>query len=176
MKMNRRNVLIGIGTVAVGSGVALGSGAFTQVEANRTVNLNVSDDDSGALLELTPLANSEIVGDENSGTGANVLRLEQTNLNDNATTTVAGGITVTNNGGQDVGFYIQDDGAWIGDGNELDFEDDSSGDSVVGTTNSVTLSANGGSVTLDVVIDLTGSKDVSNVGGDVTFIADVDQA
>lgn len=170
MKMNRRNVLIGIGTVAVGSGVALGSGAFTQVEANRTVNLNVSDDDSGALLELTPSGDSEIVGDENSGTGANVLRLEQTNLNDNATTTVTGGITVTNNGGQDAGFYVAQ-ASFLGPGNPLNFEGPSG--TVVGSSNAETITSGGSGVDIDVIIDLEGSNDVSNIGDEVTFVADV---
>ena len=49
MDMNRRNVLIGLGTAAAGSSVAFGSGAFTQVEADRSVNIEVANDQDGLL-------------------------------------------------------------------------------------------------------------------------------
>ena len=49
MKMNRRQALIGIGTLAVGSGAALGSGAFTSVEANRDVSVVTAGDADAAL-------------------------------------------------------------------------------------------------------------------------------
>jgi hypothetical protein len=41
MDMNRRNVLIGMGGLAVGGGALLGSGAFTSVSAERDVEVNV---------------------------------------------------------------------------------------------------------------------------------------
>lgn len=59
MKMNRRNMLIGIGAATAGSGAVLGSGAFTQVNADRTANFTVVGDNS-AYLDL-------------SGTGAAML-------------------------------------------------------------------------------------------------------
>lgn len=49
--MNRRNVLLGLGTAAAGSGIVFGSGAFTQVQAERSVTIGV-DEDSNALLAL----------------------------------------------------------------------------------------------------------------------------
>ena len=51
--MNRRNVLLGLGTAAAGSGIVFGSGAFTQVQAERDLTIGI-DDDSNALLELNP--------------------------------------------------------------------------------------------------------------------------
>ena len=51
MAMNRRNVLIGLGTVAAGGGAVLGTGAFSQVEAQRTVTVN-TDGDASALIGL----------------------------------------------------------------------------------------------------------------------------
>ncbi|WP_247009489.1 hypothetical protein [Halorientalis litorea] len=39
--MNRRNILAGMGALAIGGGGLLGSGAFTSVEAERTVEVNV---------------------------------------------------------------------------------------------------------------------------------------
>ena len=48
-KLNRRNVLLGLGTAAAGSGIVFGSGAFTQVEADRSVNIEVDNDPDGLL-------------------------------------------------------------------------------------------------------------------------------
>lgn len=47
--MNRRNVLTGLGGLAISGGALFGSGAFTSVEAERTVEVNViaPDDISG---------------------------------------------------------------------------------------------------------------------------------
>lgn len=50
--MKRRQLLAGLGTV-VASGVALGTGAFTSVEADRAVSVNVADEDQ-AYLALSP--------------------------------------------------------------------------------------------------------------------------
>jgi hypothetical protein len=44
MKLSRRNVLAGIGGLAVGGGALLGSGAFSSVEAQRDVEVNVVTD------------------------------------------------------------------------------------------------------------------------------------
>jgi hypothetical protein len=46
MKLNRRTALAGLGGLAVGGGVLLGSGAFSSVEAQRTVEVNVVTDTS----------------------------------------------------------------------------------------------------------------------------------
>lgn len=50
--MNRRNILTGLGAAAVGSSIVLGSGAFAQVSADRSVTIRI-DEDSEALLELS---------------------------------------------------------------------------------------------------------------------------
>ena len=49
--MKRRTVLIGLGSAAAGSAVVFGSGAFTQVSADRGVTIGI-DRDSEALLAL----------------------------------------------------------------------------------------------------------------------------
>jgi len=51
MRLNRRSVLLGLGTISATVGGAFGSGAFSSVEATRTVELNTSGD-SSALLSL----------------------------------------------------------------------------------------------------------------------------
>lgn len=53
MKMNRRNVLAGLGALGIGGGALLGSGAFTSVEAERDVEVNVvADDDISNLVDI----------------------------------------------------------------------------------------------------------------------------
>ena len=51
-KLSRRNVLLGLGTAAAGSGIVFGSGAFTQVDADRDLELGINND-SDALISLT---------------------------------------------------------------------------------------------------------------------------
>ena len=41
MRMNRRNVIVGLGTIVAGGGAALGTGAFSTATANRTLKVNV---------------------------------------------------------------------------------------------------------------------------------------
>ena len=75
--MRRRKLLVGLGTLAVGSGLAVGTGAFTSVRANRSMTVETADDAS-ALLKLTApnsLENGEYARDSNEGPG-DTLELE----------------------------------------------------------------------------------------------------
>ncbi|MYL16822.1 hypothetical protein GLW36_09220 [Halorubrum terrestre] len=72
---NRRKFLAGVGALATGSAAAVGTGAFTSVSANRTVNVALADD-SNAFVGLEP-GDSELVVQSGStlqvnldGTGA----------------------------------------------------------------------------------------------------------
>lgn len=116
MRLNRRNVLIGIGTVAVGSGAALGSGAFTQVSAQRTMSVDVAGD-ANAFLALEAVASTGAVTDT-GGTDSNELEIDLSGsfatgdgVNDNALTSIGeldsmtspsgvntAAFTITNNG------------------------------------------------------------------------------
>lgn len=96
MKSNRRSVLIGLGTLTLGGGAAFGTGAFSSVDASRTATVSVASD-STALLALSGTTSSELIN-ETDGT----LGIDQDNINLNATTRVDGGITITNNGGNEV--------------------------------------------------------------------------
>lgn len=122
MRLNRRNVLIGIGTVAVGSGAALGSGAFTQVSAERTMTVDVAGD-ANAFLALEAVASTSAVTDT-GGTDSNELEIDLSDsltgaagqgVNDNATTYIGelddtvspptiptAAFTITNNGADPV--------------------------------------------------------------------------
>lgn len=60
MRLNRRNVIFGLGTVVAGGGVAFGTGAFSQVEADRTITVDVTDDQN-AFVSITPNTNTDLV-------------------------------------------------------------------------------------------------------------------
>lgn len=47
--MKRRRLLIGLGSLCVGGGTAVGSGAFTSTRARRKVNIEVADDEDAYL-------------------------------------------------------------------------------------------------------------------------------
>lgn len=105
---NRRNVLIGLGSLVAGGGALLGTGAFTTVEADRTVNIQTTGDAS-AFLAMTP-ARSDDAFVSNATDGAIVVNLDGTDsnngnasgLNQNARTRFENLVQLANNGTQDV--------------------------------------------------------------------------
>lgn len=95
MKLNRRNVLIGLGTIAAGGGAALGTGAFSSVEADRNVSISTAGDDA-ALLGL------EITNDTLSGDADDTIEFDiESQLNLDATTTFEDALTISNNADED---------------------------------------------------------------------------
>lgn len=149
MKMNRRNALIGLGAIATGGGALFGSGAFSQVQADRTMNVSFSDD-STAELTLNP---TSTYATTTTGTnGANILQLEFTNLNDDATSTFTGVFDITNNDATGASHTVYIQNAGDVDGTKIDFQ--VGGSSIVGSANAVSV-ANGSTVSVDVVIDST---------------------
>lgn len=65
--MKRRSVLAGLGASVAGSALLFGSGAFTQVEADRNLSIGV-DEDSNALLALEPGTSvASVYADSDSG-------------------------------------------------------------------------------------------------------------
>ena len=154
MRLTRRNALIGLGTVAAGAGVIGGTGAFTSVNADREVSVSSTGDAS---------ANVQIVVNEVQGlvdSGSNTIGLSFENLNQNATTTYEGALTVTpqgSNGPYDI--------------------------TIPFSPPNVTFTVNGGSgvsggtdVDIDVTIDLTGSNSASDIPSDATVEIDVSQS
>lgn len=111
MRMNRRNVLVGLGTIVAGGGAALGTGAFSSVEADRTVSVETAGDGS-AFLQLS--GDGEYITNDNSG--ELTLNLGQVNngdgFNENAKTVVNDIVTVTNNAadGEDITVGFNDGG------------------------------------------------------------------
>jgi len=112
MAMNRRNVLIGLGAVAAGGGAALGTGAFSQVDADRTVSIATAGD-SGALLSLSldTASYSGLSDNSGSNSGTNneeTIQIDLEKINDDATTTFDDALTIENNGSNPVDISTDD--------------------------------------------------------------------
>jgi len=123
---SRRSVLIGLGGVVAGGGALIGTGAFTTVEAQRTVSVETAGDASGFLgLEAADRTDGSSTTQANaSNTDANQNEYVQETggtiqinldggddedtddagqgLNQNAITTFRNLVTITNNGTQNV--------------------------------------------------------------------------
>ena len=147
-RSSRRKVIVGLAALLGGSGAAVGSGAFTTVESQRDVSIETAGDD-GALLSLVPAGSETIVevGEDD------LLGFDIDNLNRDARTTFRPAFAVTNNGSNEVAFYVESQ-TDVGDGEILNFQENGSEDSIVGSDNSITLSSEGGSAAIDLEIDL----------------------
>jgi hypothetical protein len=104
--MQRRNLLIGMGSLAAGSAATLGTGAFTSVQAERDITISTAND-SGAYLGISP--NSGPNGQYASTSGGTVSldftstdAASDTGLNDNAKINIENVLKITNNGTQPV--------------------------------------------------------------------------
>jgi hypothetical protein len=176
MKLTRRNALIGLGSLVAGSGALVGTGAFSSVEANRTVNIG-SAGDTSALLNIesgSGASAGEITGTDSSG-NVSQFQLTADDLNGDAVTEFNKAIKITNTGAEDVGLYVDNTPSNIGSGEELDIEKGVNNTTVIGSGNSVNVFKDGGAVELDVVVDLTGSNAASNIPDEITIVADQSQ-
>jgi hypothetical protein len=112
---SRRDTLIGIAALAAGAGVVAGTGAFDTVEANRGVALSTAGDE-GALLAIDPDDDSPYIELPDGGTTTFTFVIGQEDgIVLDATTTLTDLFEVTNNGTQDVGFYMDYETATAGD-------------------------------------------------------------
>ena len=127
MRFTRRSLLAGVGALAAGAGVIGGTGAFTAVDADRSVSVSTSGDAS-ALVGLTPGADGGAYVDDPAG-GTIAINISETaaggaGVNQNAVTAIDELLTVTNNSGNPitVGFndpvaideddYAEPPGSW----------------------------------------------------------------
>jgi len=101
--INRRNVLIGLGTAVAAGGAAIGTGAFDQVEATRDVEINTAGDDS-ALIGI------DLSGDLD-GEDGDLIRFDlDADINVGAVTRFDEALSITNNRESgDVEIRIEDD-------------------------------------------------------------------
>lgn len=153
-RLSRRNTLIALGSLAGGMGVIVGSGAFTSTEAQRDVQIQTSGDAS-ALLQLTPAGTGTIVQEDGDGLLYFGVDSSGNGINRQARTTFRPAFEVTNNGGNDVTFYVEESGTDIASGGVLDFQNNADQSSLVGTGTSAGVQITpGGSQLVDLVIDL----------------------
>lgn len=112
--MERRKFITGLGALVTGSAAAMGTGAFSSVEASRSVSVNTADDAS-AYLALES-GDTDYVSDD-SGDGQLTIDLGGPTVsgdgggegfNENATTYVHSVITVKNQGNENVGVGFPD--------------------------------------------------------------------
>ena len=110
MPINKRKWVAALGLVAVMTGVVFGTGAFTQVEAERTVDVDVADD-SEAFLGIyettgnytqTTSGTSTVEITLNGSSSANGI-----GVNDNAVTTVNSVLNISNQGTQEVRISVE---------------------------------------------------------------------
>lgn len=79
--MKRRNLLLGLGTAAsVGSGV-IGTGAISQITADREFNLSIVEDQS-AYLGIKSSTRSDLVTATGPPNGIGVIQIDLTEFND----------------------------------------------------------------------------------------------
>ena len=126
--MQRRKFLVGMGSLAAGGAAAMGTGAFTTVEADRSVEVAVAGDAS-AFLKLVPARDDDNTGagyNPNAPLHENAAEYVETNngklyidlsktaaggsgANKNADTKFANLFDIINQGSQEVKVYVEDD-------------------------------------------------------------------
>jgi hypothetical protein len=151
--MKRRQVIAAIGALSGGGAVVTGTGAFTSVEANRDLSVQVADD-SNALLRMAAAGEGN---DEYITTDGGELGIDLTSNNDavdgqgvnaNATTVIADLFEIQNQGTQEIDVEVT----------PLSFVDTGSGDTLIVLVvpqtafPSVTLGV-GGTETYSLVVD-----------------------
>ena len=181
MRMNRRKVLTALGGITIGGGALFGTGAFTQVQAERTVTVN-TDGDGSALIGLAKgtTASSAVkkTGDTleinfdnvGSGSGLNLDAITKVGKIDTSTspnTVSTSAFKITNNSDISVGITfsisLNSNQSLSGSGNDylnLQTDTSSSANSDIGggnfgdlTTNTLTL-ASGATALVVIEVDL----------------------
>lgn len=168
--MKRRNVIVGLAGLTAAGAAALGSGAFANVKAKRTVSINVASD-TGALLRLKPL---EVTDSDGNPTGRSV-----TTDDGGVKFVIPGGeessasgvgvnsqyefhdlVRIENQGTQTVSVYSTYDGSAL-NGLSLIDPDRTAGNELLTQSNPAVLGT-GESITAGLYIDTSGSTTNSN--------------
>lgn len=161
--MNARTLLIGIGIIAVVTGGVLGSGALTQVTADRTATVTTAGDASAAIgLSAASGVDSTI----NATSYQNdELNISFDNINQNAVTTTTA-FVVDNNLNSGVGIQVSSSADWLSVTNVEDGSDSNAYTSLSGD------GEDGDSVTVKLEIDTTHSDFSSSDTPTITVEAD----
>ncbi len=113
--MQRRKMLAALGSVAVGGATAVSTGAFTNVQAQRNVSVNVADD-SDALLAFDASSSTNsayadtsenaVALDLDGSTGDDITSYNATGVNTDALTQILDIFKVRNQGTQAAVVYV----------------------------------------------------------------------
>lgn len=159
MILNRKNTLVLLAVLVVSGGIVLGTGAFSTVQAERTVTVETAGD-SSALLGLE--ANTTYNGLNSTGGTSGALTLGINNVNEDAITTFDSAVNVTNRGSQTVYFSVS------GTGNGLTFTNSTTGADLSDNANEIELSPSE-SVWISLEVDTLNASPASS--NTVTFWA-----
>lgn len=175
--MKRRTLMVGLGGLATSGAAVIGTGAFTSVEAERDINVDVVNDQE-SYITLEPVDAdgegvaegrvSEAQDDAFALVGENTGRLELnlTALNADAETVITGVFRIANQGAKDdVSVYIEQDGS-----NEdvLSFQAQD-GTSLDGENNGVELDV-GDDLIVDIVADTDGVSPGDDIIDSITIV------
>ncbi|RJX51147.1 hypothetical protein [Halonotius pteroides] len=107
MRLTRRNAVLGLTGVTAGGGAIVGTGAFTSVEAERSVTVTTAGD-ADAALGMEPLSTPN--GDEYAAIDGGTLAITVPTVNLTAVTHIDDVFGVTNNGTQPVVVCLEEQG------------------------------------------------------------------
>ena len=170
MKSNRRSVLIGLGALTVGGGAVFGTGAFSSVEAQRSVSVDTAGD-SEALLGL------DVTSDTLGGDGDTIeFDLDEEGVNLNGVTRF-NGLQITNNSeNDDVAVTIYEgegtDGDEISVAHNADYDDENNIGLTFQPDEADALTEIEDDVTVDIVFNLIGEEDDSSIPDTITIEAE----
>ncbi|WP_424003626.1 DUF1102 domain-containing protein [Haloarcula salina] len=164
--MQRRKFLVGMGSLAAGSAAAMGTGAFSFVEAERGVSVQTTGDNSAYLKldgdgDYVTDNNGKLVidlgGPSNNGNGGSA-------FNYDAVTRAQGVVIITNQGPNTLTASVQGDGGNVQRVSDVANVDLSDGEGIYVAVRSPTMGA-GETAVLDVaVVEEPGDGD-SEIGG-----------
>lgn len=174
--MERRKFMIGVGSLAAGSAAAMGTGAFNFANVDRGMNVNIADD-SNAFLALEDTSGyADGSGSRLSLTFDSSADVTGKGINKNSDYSFTGVFSITNQGSQSVGVWINDNDSndvvnWYAAGtpNNSDFST-----SMEGPGNAFAINP-GQTVYVNVVILLRGNAGREDLPDKINVKADASQ-
>lgn len=153
-----RTIVLALFVVAGAIALAIGTGAFSTVAADRTVDVETAGDDS-ALLQLTVHSGPNGLYAEQTSAGQIQILLDgglgsSGGVNLNATTTINDVFNVTNQGSQSVGIWIEKSGPR----SELVTFENSAGSPLDNSSAVSQTLAVGDTIEVTIIIDTTGQN------------------
>jgi len=189
--MERRKFVVGLGALASGSAAAMGTGAFTSVEADRSISIETAGD-ANAFLSFEKATDSDGNVTPNAQeyvelTGDNTVSFDFTNsdatngtsgINKNAKSTFDNLIDIQNNGSQEIELSVESDliasqGGFLGiyAENSQGDSSDNTGLSDSSTSQTTTLAPGEAATNIGIYVPKGSSLDQVE-SGTFTFIAE----